>query len=229
MRPKDMNRPNMVYRYVSLNNVDRLQELFVESQLYFAKPSQFNDPFEFKPKRMSTDTSGLEASLVKKYFDPSLDTLYEGVCNELDKYGVCCFSELRDNIIMWSHYSDGHTGACIGFETNNDFFNRLRPVDYRPERHDIDLKHWEPRNIVFEVMLRKHRSWCYEKEWRLLQKPGGEPVAFPPEALKSVIFGAHCPQPRQKLVKTLLGERIVELHTAQIDKYEYKLNVLPCP
>ena len=172
MRHKVMNRPNMVYRYVSLNNVDRLQELFVESQLYFAKPSQFNDPFEFKPKRMSTDTSELEAPLAKQYTDAILDTLYEGICNELNMYGVCCFSGLHDNIIMWSHYSDRHTGACIGFETNNDFFNRLRPVDYRPERHDIDLKHWEPKDIVFEVMLRKQRSWCYEKEWRLLQKSG---------------------------------------------------------
>lgn len=224
-----MSMPGKVYRFVGLNNVDRLQETLFESKLYFATPSQFNDPFEFKPKRMSADSSDLDELLVKKYIDPSLDLLYQAVCTELDNFGICCFSEKRNDILMWSHYSEKHTGACLEFDTNNEFFKTLQPVDYQSERHDIDLKNWEQRDIVFKVMLRKLRSWCYEKEWRLIRKPGKELVSFPLDILKSVIFGAHCPEPRIRLVRALIGNRKVNFYKAEIDKYEYRLNISPCP
>lgn len=221
-----MNKPSVIYRYVSLSNVDRLEQLFVQSKLFFARPSQFNDPFEFKPKRMSTDTSGLDVSLVEKYIDPSLDSLYDAICAELDQFGVCCFSERPDDINMWSYYGDGHKGACVGFETNHHFFEHLQPVDRNSTRHDIDLKKWEPADIV-KVMLRKHPG-SFEQEWRLLRKPGGELVQFPLDTLKSIVFGARCPQPRQNLVRTLLAQRQIAFHCAHIDKFEYKLNISRC-
>lgn len=220
-----MNRPETAYRFIRLKNVDRLQETFIESSLYFAKPSQFNDPFEFKPKRMTIDGSDLEESLLRKYVDPNLNLFYQAVCTELDNFGVCSFSEKHDNVLMWSHYSENHSGACLGFDTKNEFFKTLQPVDYKSERHDIDLENWKKEDIVFKVMLRKLRSWCYEKEWRLIRKPGKELVPFSPDMLKSVIFGARCPETRIKLVKTLIGSRKVNFYKAEIDKYEYKLNI----
>ena len=135
-----MKTPKTIYRFVGLNDVDRLQQTFIESKLYLAAPSQFNDPFEFKPKRMSWVGPDSDDPLVKQGTDRSLDILYQGVCEQLDNFGVCCFSEKCDDVLMWSHYSEKHTGACLGFDTNNEFFKNLRQVDYQSERHDIDLK-----------------------------------------------------------------------------------------
>ena len=219
---------------MGLNDVDRLQQTFIESKLYLAAPSQFNDPFEFKPKRMSWDGPDSDDPQVKQGTDRSLDILYHGVCEQLDNYGVCCFSKKRNDVLMWSHYSEKHTGACLGFDSSNEFFRNLRQVDYRSERHDIDLKKGlanvkDQRDIVFKVMLRKLHSWRYEQEWRLLEQRGKQLVSFPPDILKSVIFGAHCPEPRIRLVKILLGNRKVDFYRAEIDKYNYRLNILPCP
>lgn len=116
-----MKTPKTIYRFVGLNDVDRLQQMFVESKLYLAAPSQFNDPFEFKPKRISWDSPDADDQLLKQGTEKSLDLLYQAVCDQLDKFGVCCFSKKKNDILMWSHYSEKHTGACIGFDTNNDF------------------------------------------------------------------------------------------------------------
>lgn len=223
-----MKKPAIVYRYINLSDVDRLQELLLESKLYFPKPSEFNDPFEFKPKRITADTAGMDQELVEKYIDPSLERTYELICTELDKFGVCCFSESCASITMWSHYAERHSGACVGFETGNDFFEDLRHVDYDYERHDFDLKNDTRDDIIRKVMLRKYESWMDEQEWRLLRKPGGGAVGFNPNLLTQVIFGARCPESRQKLVRKLLEHRNIVFYQAQVDRYKYKLNIMPC-
>jgi hypothetical protein len=223
-----MKKPAVVYRYINLSDVDRLQELFVDSRLYFPKPGEFNDPFEFKPKRIATNTAGMDREVVEKYIDPALERAYERICTELDGYGVCCFSESRANITMWSHYAERHAGACVGFDTGNDFFQNLNHVDYDYERHDFDLGNDSPEEIVRKVMLRKYESWMNEQEWRLLRKPGGESVRIDPSMLTEVIFGDRCPESRRKLVRKLLEHRNVTFLQAQVDRYEYKLNIIPC-
>jgi len=32
---------------------------------------------------------------------------------------VTCFSEVENNLLLWSHYADKHKGACIGFNTES--------------------------------------------------------------------------------------------------------------
>ena len=33
--------------------------------------------------------------------------------------GVCCFSEIKDGLLMWAHYSSGYKGFCLEFCTDN--------------------------------------------------------------------------------------------------------------
>jgi len=39
--------------------------------------------------------------------------LREVAYNTLEKKGICCFSEDKYNVLMWSHYSDKHRGFCL--------------------------------------------------------------------------------------------------------------------
>lgn len=121
-----------------------------------------------------------------------------------------------------------HAGACVGFETGNDFFKDLCHVDYDYQRHDFDLEKDTPEDIIRKVMLRKYESWMDEQEWRLLRKPGGESVHINSNMLTQVLFGARCPESRRKLVLKLLEHRNVTFFQAQVDRYEYKLNIMPC-
>ena len=46
--------------------------------------------------------------------------------------GVCCLSEKHDDVLMWSHYSNGHKGFCLKFETSYEpFYIRPQKLDQR--------------------------------------------------------------------------------------------------
>ena len=53
---------------------------------------------------------------------------------DVDKMGILCFSEHCDDILMWSHYSDGHKGFCLEFDRERlEAWKFCRPVDYDQE------------------------------------------------------------------------------------------------
>lgn len=37
--------------------------------------------------------------------------------NSVQNTGVICFSSSKNNILLWSHYANGHTGFAVGFDT----------------------------------------------------------------------------------------------------------------
>lgn len=48
-----------------------------------------------------------------------------------DSMGVVCLSEHGDDILMWSHYSDGHQGFCLEFDRERlEAWKFCQPVDY---------------------------------------------------------------------------------------------------
>jgi hypothetical protein len=52
-------------------------------------------------------------------------------------YALACYSEIPDNSLMWSHYTDGHRGIVVEFNLKASFFAspvNLMPVSYRSER-----------------------------------------------------------------------------------------------
>ena len=102
------------------------------------------------------------------------DKLYKEVYNHV---GILSLSETRDNLLMWAHYAEGHTGFVLMLDGTHDFFkgNNLssetakgfakpEPVQYRLER---------PRTPIeappLEILLIKSSDWKHEKEWRYLK------------------------------------------------------------
>jgi hypothetical protein len=92
------------------------------------------------------------------------------------EFSLICLSEFPDDILMWSHYTKGHTGFVIGFDTANEFFSQppVHQVDYKEERvlmgHYADLRDAPPRRseIIKALIKTKSRDWGYEREWRQL-------------------------------------------------------------
>src|SRR5262249_33519683 len=52
------------------------------------------------------------------------------------EFGLICLSEVPDDILMWSHYTEGHSGLVIGFNTTDEFFAHppVHKVEYKKER-----------------------------------------------------------------------------------------------
>jgi len=145
IKPEDENR-EFLYKYRPLIGVDELHinentlKILEDGELFFNKPSQFNDPFDTK---IDYDTNVTEPELRAYYskvlldrgeslnnLDTIIDNVKTGKINlveiaqkntQPDFFNIFCLSKDEKNILMWSHYAKDHTGICIGFKVHKKY------------------------------------------------------------------------------------------------------------
>jgi hypothetical protein len=94
-----------------------------------------------------------------------------------DKYtGVISLSAVWNNILMWSHYGDEHSGYCIGFHQNkirhSGIVSSGGMVEYN-ENHNFPDINPMSRNDLVKTLLRtqnKAKEWSYEEEFRIIKQ-----------------------------------------------------------
>jgi hypothetical protein len=157
-----------------------LQSL-INSTLYFGDPHFQNDPIDssyilnissFPLEYFSIRLKGEDMELVtKEFLKATIDDKLK------EDYGICCFSDIYNNILMWSHYSQGATGFCF-------FFDRARLIDNLEDQNDtMKLKEVSYSNIPIikpvlkdnkviidyeNIVFNKLRQWNYESEVRII-------------------------------------------------------------
>lgn len=116
----------------------------------------------------------------------------------IDLYAFCSFSEDPNNILMWSHYANNHSGVVIGFEfpeLENNY--HLQKVNYQDELSALNLEAFANFMIakddgfiksILADYSSKSQHWSYEKEWRLWRGKEGY-FKYKPENIKEVQFG----------------------------------------
>ena len=84
-------------------------------------------------------------------------------------YRVFCCTRQYDNMLMWSHYANGHKGFCVGYCEKSilKLSDKLMEVKYSDEMTSINDYGEE---AIINLLSTKSRDWCYEKEWRLLYR-----------------------------------------------------------
>ena len=162
-------------------------------------------------------------------------------------HALACYSEIPDNSLMWSHYTDGHRGIVVEFNVKNSFFlsaANLVPVSYRSERTSAkyDLKGFAFDEHELSVVRTKSLAWSYEREWRQLfqvndctkiHNHDGTTcfyVIIPSDAIASVIFGVRCRPETEKIVRDLKKRsdlQHVRLSRAVLHERDFKINVVP--
>jgi len=109
----------------------------------------------------------------------------------LDEWRATCFSQEPKNQLMWSHYANGMTGVCLGFLLTGFGFEGLTQVDYPLNNQKPKIDIWEAcreNNLSKTLPLKtKHKSWSYEKEWRIIEK--SKYHYFRPKDLRDVYLG----------------------------------------
>jgi len=164
--------PKMLYKFYDSSNwsLDSL----LHNYLYFANPRNFNDPFDCLSNR-----------------EAQIKRLGEGVSKHRDEIGICCFSTICDNPLMWGHYTRSYTGFAVKF--NNELLLKSEHLAIRS--HVSYLRDYEPSNPKFNkvrnqfrdldidseikenslhliIMLHeycwKYFDWKYEKEYRAI-------------------------------------------------------------
>jgi hypothetical protein len=113
-----------------------------------------------------------------------------------NNFGVLSLSADEMNFLNWSHYSESHTGYCIGFDTfelDKICYGLLEPVRYQIDIPEIKIDfHRKDRILEFlRIMLFvKSSEWAYEKEYRITKNAfANRIVEFSEECIKEVIFG----------------------------------------
>ena len=123
--------------------------------------------------------------------------------------GILSLSETWDNLLMWAHYAEEHTGFVLMLDGSHDFFKGNDPllgfakperVEYKSERPSTTIE----EVTVPEIFLTKGSDWQYEKEWRYLkylndaderrEEPNNYPIELfrlPPKCIKGVILGCR--------------------------------------
>ncbi|MEZ9710439.1 DUF2971 domain-containing protein [Vibrio breoganii] len=214
-----MIRPRILFKYRKFDK--GCLELLLNRELWYAKPSSLNDPFEGD----ASFSNVLDAVWAKYPFPQNQRNTYkEKIEQQLDQCGICSFSMARKNQLMWAHYADEHKGVCIGFKEHllRPDGSYIYPIDvtYQDEYPFKEIiKRFEffeqisgANNIqkiagemFYSILGTKYTSWKYERERRLVFFKS-EAKKFPPQAINSIAFGLRMEErDKQTLLSMLSG------------------------
>jgi len=253
--------PKKLYKYQTCNEY-ALNNLRHRS-FWFSKPEKFNDPFDCNINFQLGDVTEENLELLfnslrkesanNKDFDRTYhsdgkvtklfkDKVLEGsrkatsilLAKRFSSFGVTCFSEINDDILMWSHYASSHQGFCLEFDTTKFPFTRtnnpdkdtaMEKVEYSDSYPIISLKDISldqlpslPRNLL----ARKSSHWSYEREWRLFSARGNGELAYEKSALAGVYLGCKITEENKKIIKSILGNTI-PIYEMQKSETEFKV------
>lgn len=198
------NAKRVVYKYRDWKNKNH-KKLLTDNIMYLASPRDFNDPFDCRINKnfsLLTDQERdkyINDMAIKYYptaeskgesFDSLLRNFEERMKNikeiqvladsnlysmQDDYYAIFSCSEVWNNILMWSHYANFHTGICVGLKTKellkSGVIGKFGKVVYRKSFPKIKPKvlksqdDWDYAESFVETHT-KAIGWSYEQEVR---------------------------------------------------------------
>ncbi len=165
-----------------------------------------------------------------------------------DQIGILSFSEENDNLTMWSHYANEHTGFVIGFNPTKNItdiktqFIRLKKIHYsciRPSLSLFELEQSKDERIkqwLNAFLLTKSKGWSYENEWRQINylkyatktiENSEHPIKlfkYNIDSIESIYLGCRMSPENKKEIVDLVKNLNIKIYEMKIDKKNYYLN-----
>ncbi len=134
--------------------------------------------------------------------------------------GILSLSGTNNNMLMWSHYADGHAGFVMEFDYKNSFFDQRKSKDDK-FRHVVKVKYQDAstynlHDMNLEDLITKSREWEYENEYRMVvalqdvNKVIDDDIylfKLPFDVIKSIIFGVKSSNALKNRVKNILKSK----------------------
>ncbi len=254
------NMPEILYKYRDFNNEfhKRLlfnQELFFSSANQFNDPFDASLPFKYDEKELTEENifKKYYSVLRKKHPDWTEEQVHtlayeeqrkgtikddrqqerfdENVIKQIhETLGIVSLSSIPENILMWSHYANCHTGFCIGLDPKYIFKNfgphlSLQQMIYQADIPKIGLFD-EPITYYTKILCTKSILWEYEKEFRFINRNFvNKSLNITETAIKEIHLGAKM---NQKIKFELIDSIIkslpnVKIFDCSISKVEFKV------
>lgn len=242
--------------------IRRLEQLLVDQWLYHGLPAQMNDPFEGRPHFQSPNTPGtakaqkqhLESLLKRggaRYKDRKEQIrrlmaqpeelslkLHQSLLDTFSGQRLCCFTELGNDLLFWSHYADSHRGMCLEFDSTKEPLGVAFRVQYKEDYPKMSL----PNTTVspLRMLLTKSPDWTREKEFRSLLitdvtrhfhrlDSTGSLLHLPSDVLKGVYFGTETPDEDKELILDMIerGPFNPSIYHGELSTNSYKVVYRP--
>lgn len=230
----DNEIPEVLYKYRDWED-EHHKDMIRKGEIFFTSSVRLNDPFDcvIRPRTESLNNRNIREFinifLSKKNLELNSEEIialkddlnlrdknsilqiirktFENMEEEKKQdSGIFTLSKIRDNILMWSHYSNFHKGFCIGLNSKklNCFFEDFRreegviidlhKVEYSPKYPFINPMDIENRKFWLSQFKIKSIDWAYEKEWRyILTKATDLRIYLDFDIFQEVIFGCRMP------------------------------------
>ncbi|MBL7683657.1 MAG: DUF2971 domain-containing protein [Flavipsychrobacter sp.] len=220
------NEGDALYKYTT---IEAAKAILGNCSIRYSSPINFNDPFEFNRKcidigctqeemefrlravlQHNPPPQGIDEYLknisIQHFQKTYFDTLEEERTHSL----IQCYSEIRDEILMWSHYAKSHSGVCIGIRVPTFGINEQSLTMRVNYTHKITpIRMFSTNQMVGGLALvywvyTKSERWGYEKEVRThlsnadgLFEVDGDLYSIQPldkTQICSLTFGINTPQ-----------------------------------
>ncbi len=107
--------------------------------------------------------------------------------NRLKDLRVCSLCSEKDNQVLWAMYGDSFKGACIEYEVSDQDVKKVRydnrelydPLLYMMKEYEKNCQFdvQVANRLIDELIITKHKSWKFQKEYRVINQSGNEKVS----------------------------------------------------
>jgi hypothetical protein len=154
-----------------------------------------------------------------------IPSLHDELRAVLARRKILCLSETSNNIVMWAHYTNNHTGAVIELSCIEKFdsaWGAAKPVRYMANMPLLADEEALVRSLMGRGSIAspdhfqnsvyvKAADWAHEKEWRILggweNQEETEDVPFKPEELTAVYLGCRIGDADQDEIRRIAAKK----------------------
>ena len=265
--PKSQLENFKLYKYFRFN--DYFKSSLLNKQLWFSDYKQFNDPFELhskysmNEKELEEETAsfiemvssfegfkdnfealeGLRLMIAEhpELLHMFLDLSFKSISKEI---GICCFSTIPNDTLMWSHYSESHTGVVVEFDFitlyksllkhNAEYiydFGFINYVKTFPIQKIGKIEKKYIRNELTKKLWTKLSKWQYENEFRIVSSVLGN-QKFDVTSITAIIKGYRMSNEDSKnlhsILKTIELENNIDLKRISLNNDTGNLEIFNC-
>jgi hypothetical protein len=232
--------PPLLYHYSGLSG-DRLEwmrKLIVESKLYFAPPSAFNDPLDCR----IPPTFDASALAIEHFWRPQLKQLFplenprahkkrirqmvmnsktkagqqqltKEVFKTLDKNGIACFAKDPANMLLWSYYAEGHSGIAVSFNMRREHLAALgrqfMPIEVQYADNFPVVNYYKVKTHEFLRTLFGTKSFAWKHEEEWRVVSNTVGyVSLPPAMIDGVVLGMRTDPHKEATIRQWLKDRV---------------------
>ena len=228
--------PQVLYKYTPAHRLDHVLPDQKPCSFRATPPNELNDINEINYKTSFVDdesnreeinrefalaltelfsTSPISVDDVERYREKNpFGYGAEMTCDQLsNRYGVTSFSTKRNDVRMWSHYTDDCRGVAIGYNVDRWVTHLLGTSIIRQVRYADELPMIMGPRVVnqenaYAFMSSKGAAWEYEQEWRLItelsntQRSGNNisVITVPQDSVSSILITDRTPQDTVDLI-----------------------------